>query len=820
MSLTINDLQKEALRIAQVETDLIKEMASLNFFGDDKEQSHEQQLNQVKNEIKKLENLELILAVVGTMKAGKSTVINAIVGTEILPSRNMPMTTLPTKIKHTPHQKNPVLTLTNQNITHLKKTIKQVTDWYQDNADKVTDENDKELFSKILNKNNTIKEKYNGAKELCDFLYVFNDLVRITDHITKEYKVHFSYEKYNDMSSIPLIEVEFTHLKGAEDGEGTLILLDTPGMNEAGRENYLEEILDGQLKNSAGVLLVLDFTTINSTSEEKIRNNILKFADDYRDRLQILINKFDQKDHYAGSADDMKNLVAHYLMEKKIKPTQVFPGSARHAYLSNRVKNELILHNKLPEIEQNPWIEDFGNEAFATLWGGLVTPDKLDFIREGAKALWEKSGFEDLLRISLETLLKNASSHVLDSATTILKRIISKLNLKLATRRSGLNTSIENLQKTIKELEDFGSKIKKIKDEALEASQKLFTEFEKLSSNSLTKAEKSFQKDLELIFKEGKAISEKSNAKLHGSKTKAKTKNKSGTGDLTTMQLEQPQAYGQDKTEKIFDSKEEKLEFKVDDTEQMYKLKEITTKIDKSIRAIYSNIEHELQIDFENAYNDFEKKFEKEIHNTILELIDEIEKKLTDELTGFSEKQRKTFFFIKRSEQFKLNFQLFEQDWFKNFITEEKNQKTGTRYQRNLWGTLCYKLDLDVAFGWGYESYTYTENLYVINFKDIRNNITSITKKLFENLANNTIEQKIKNPLNSNIKNYFYDFEVIVQDIQEDLEQCILDKNKNADEQKLFAQQITLLEKKSAKTEEDIEDLHKIIQKKMGDING
>ena len=48
----------------------------------------------------KLENLEMVVAVVGTMKAGKSTTINAIVGTEILPNRNKPMTALPTLIRH------------------------------------------------------------------------------------------------------------------------------------------------------------------------------------------------------------------------------------------------------------------------------------------------------------------------------------------------------------------------------------------------------------------------------------------------------------------------------------------------------------------------------------------------------------------------------------------------------------------------------------------------------------------------------------------------------------------------------------------------
>nr|WP_135354378.1 dynamin family protein [Aeromonas hydrophila] len=46
------------------------------------------------------ERLELVLSVVGIMKAGKSTLINSLVGKEILPSRNTAMTVIPTYIKH------------------------------------------------------------------------------------------------------------------------------------------------------------------------------------------------------------------------------------------------------------------------------------------------------------------------------------------------------------------------------------------------------------------------------------------------------------------------------------------------------------------------------------------------------------------------------------------------------------------------------------------------------------------------------------------------------------------------------------------------
>jgi len=50
----------------------------------------------------------LVLAVVGTMKAGKSTTINAIVGREIMPNRNRPMTALPTLIRHVPGRVQPL----------------------------------------------------------------------------------------------------------------------------------------------------------------------------------------------------------------------------------------------------------------------------------------------------------------------------------------------------------------------------------------------------------------------------------------------------------------------------------------------------------------------------------------------------------------------------------------------------------------------------------------------------------------------------------------------------------------------------------------
>ncbi len=54
----------------------------------------------LEGEHRKVVSQKMVLAIVGTRKANKSITINAIVGTEVLPNRNRPMTALPTYIRH------------------------------------------------------------------------------------------------------------------------------------------------------------------------------------------------------------------------------------------------------------------------------------------------------------------------------------------------------------------------------------------------------------------------------------------------------------------------------------------------------------------------------------------------------------------------------------------------------------------------------------------------------------------------------------------------------------------------------------------------
>ncbi|MCJ8704801.1 dynamin family protein, partial [Escherichia coli] len=116
---TLYELSQEAERLLQLSRQQLQllEKMPLSVPGDDAPQlalpwsqpNIAERHAMLNNELRKISRLEMVLAIVGTMKAGKSTTINAIVGTEVLPNRNRPMTALPTLIRHTPGQKEPVL---------------------------------------------------------------------------------------------------------------------------------------------------------------------------------------------------------------------------------------------------------------------------------------------------------------------------------------------------------------------------------------------------------------------------------------------------------------------------------------------------------------------------------------------------------------------------------------------------------------------------------------------------------------------------------------------------------------------------------------
>ena len=281
------------------------------------------------------------------------------------------MTALPTLIRHTPGQIEPILKFDNNiPINNLISTLNSII-LSQDGQGKLTnlDRNpDMDELLEHIRKNKQFSTLYHGADNIFWFLKSLNDLVRLST----ELNVAFPFSDYDEIHELPVIEVEFAHLREMEQSGGRLTLLDTPGPNESGQQ-HLRKMLKEQLTKASAVLAVLDFTQLKSDADAEVRKELEDIASVTDGRLYALVNKFDQKDRHGDSEDQIKAFVSEDLMQGMIQKNNVFPVSSRWGYLANRAKHEIFMHKKLPDHSEKPWVIDFAEEAFGRRWESKIT---------------------------------------------------------------------------------------------------------------------------------------------------------------------------------------------------------------------------------------------------------------------------------------------------------------------------------------------------------------------------------------------------------------------------------------------------------------
>ncbi|OYQ67116.1 hypothetical protein B9G53_01820 [Pseudanabaena sp. SR411] len=83
----LHAIQKSVVDVLTQVRDLMNYASQKLESSNGKELRYAEHAKSIENEITKVKNLELRMAISAPMKAGKSTIINAIVGKDILPSR-------------------------------------------------------------------------------------------------------------------------------------------------------------------------------------------------------------------------------------------------------------------------------------------------------------------------------------------------------------------------------------------------------------------------------------------------------------------------------------------------------------------------------------------------------------------------------------------------------------------------------------------------------------------------------------------------------------------------------------------------------------
>ncbi|HAH4967543.1 TPA: dGTPase [Escherichia coli] len=705
---------------------------------------------------------EMVLAVVGTMKAGKSTTINAIVGKEILPNRNRPMTSVPTLIRHVPGKTEPLLHLEHiQPVCNLLITLKEkiATSEGQQVAQTLQQTGDTRELLDILADDSWLKNEYHGEEEIFTGLESLNDLVRLAAAMGSE----FPFDEYAEVQKLPVIDVEFSHLVGMDECQGTLTLLDTPGPNEAGQPQ-MEVMMRDQLQKASAVLAVMDYTQLNSKADEEVRKELNAIADVSAGRLFVLVNKFDEKDRNGDGADAVRQKVPAMLNSDVLHASRVYPGSSRQAYLANRALHELRKNGALPVDEA--WVNDFVREAFGPM---VEEGDWKDSSKVNKKAekLWNISLIDQLITEVIQSSHSRAAALAVDSAAAKLMQNAENVSEYLSLRHQGLQQSIQSLQAHITSLLADIQEIEECQNQVTGDVRMAMEDINTKTGELLTKVCASLEEELNDYFRSGKCkeqqmLEEENSAQPRERNAFAFFHDIFGTGN----QHDRMRDFDPDSPEIKFSDRRAALE--------------LMTQIESTVTSLHREAEAQFRPELEKIVRGIETGFRGTALYATEKIAGRINARLEDE--GFTVK-------ISFPAVSQLQTRLAVKTNLSALMEERTETVTRRRRQEGVWGTLCRWANTS---DWGWKEYSVDVSRSVINMNKVRKEVMSLTRAYF-GVLQASIEQNINQPVRQEIDDFFCTFREKVEQLRNTLIQSSEDHKRDQQAQEQLTERLQAL---------------------------
>ena len=874
---SITDMQDEAIRLIDLQKDIFEKIRGKNHLVNKKhtpessDQSPEfftpaaiqRKLDVLDENKTKTQNLEMVLAVVGTMKAGKSTTINAIVGREILPNRNRPMTALPTRIRHVKGRTSPVLRFDkHEPIEELIAKLKKIKSSNFHNKIK-EDRNLEKTFTSLKEKK-TLEKEHQGEKEIFDFLAYLNDLVRLASALD----VPFPFEEYTSIEDFPLIEVEFFSLRDMDhSGIGRFTILDTPGFNEHGQREKLQPMVWGQLKKASAVLAVLDYTQLKSESEGVLRAELKEIAELSEGRMFALVNKFDQKDRNSSNEEETRKYVAeHLLVEAKIKQESIFPTSSRNAYLAKQAQLALSQPSGIVWVESEPkaedqptsWIEDFAELAFGKRWQKFINDS--DEVEAAAAEIWKESRLDKLLKDVVQQSYLSAAHIAIDAAAGVLiinaksvesfidshLQMLSRDDKDLRKAVNEVNSQIESLhalqrksEKDLKKrIQALNTQVEQGIEDATQQAQSAISAFlkkgtlnienvlrgeldEELKHIKLYKASSSHEREnilqdllnllppnlnqAQTILAQLRSQNYKSldEIKLFFSSPKIDETNESNARDTWLT-----------KAPGIFDRKKSasaKGRNQIFDPEMVYESKdeieaalaEISRQVNSILRSAQTNVGQQLE-----AARDQWQASMQNLHHEVSEQVKQFGADAND--WGLS-----ALIFDTPSLP-QLHFGKNKLVSTMDLVEDQSRQVTRRRKQSGGFGWLKRTVDVFDA-EWGYDEYRETENRFVIKTKELKNHWNGIVKQSLEALTS-TVENDFSHPIQDSSEEFFRSITDRFEEIAENLHGGLENSTQSLETQNGIKQELQLIKKLNHPSLQDMATLSAAVKSQTNEM--
>lgn len=413
---------------------------------------------EVADATRNVSDLELRMAIVAPMKAGKSTIINAIVGQELLPSRNAAMTTLPTEIIFDPQLADPVLILTPQiqdifrdTFTALQRKITEL------GLNRVQERMAQyphlaKLPEKIqVMTGIAIENKISGRLAIINSLRALNDIIRLCSVLDP------LSNPLQSLIDVPRIYSPFyrSGITDRADIAGKLVIVDTPGPNEAGENLKLVNVVAEQLQASSVILIVLNFTELNTKAEEEIKKDVERVIElRGKDNLYVLVNKVDQRKEGDMTPEQVRQFVAaEFGIGDGEQNDRVFEISARWAFSAANFLGE-VQQNPGADVAQMKTARSLAQDVFPLDWEEELQETTVTQLQKKAEKLWNKSGFDAFLTNAVNALMTEAAPRCITSSLKIAKGRLLELLEDTQLRSRAINEDGDKLRLEVAALDE------------------------------------------------------------------------------------------------------------------------------------------------------------------------------------------------------------------------------------------------------------------------------------------------------------------------------------------------------------------------------
>lgn len=362
--------------------------------------------NNVREKFNDIKSTTAEIGVIATMSSGKSTLINAMLGKEILPSRNEACTATIFKLEN--------------------------------------DKSSTECLYKVERKNN---------ESLAEWKKI--DLEEL--------------ERLNiDQSERINIKIK-GNFPGIDDNEMKIVFVDTPGPNSA-RNFYHKEVTYNFIKDNTDnplVMYVLNATQLSTNDDANLLNGISesmrKNGKQAEERFIFVLNKIDKLDPEEESLEEMIKKVKNYLYKFGIKNPKVFPVSSSVAKLCRKKSAENLTLEEKEEYE-NYMAKFFPDDYYE----GIKTFENSDLPERLKKEILDKinnstDNNEKLLHYSGITAIELYINRYITKYIKVLKvktaiestkQTVDLIYSELKILREKTEEELNQLSENIKDIED------------------------------------------------------------------------------------------------------------------------------------------------------------------------------------------------------------------------------------------------------------------------------------------------------------------------------------------------------------------------------